>query len=79
MSQRGGAIGAKDKGQRDGGGRTEKTIKKEKFTGRTEELSGFVFNVTSARNADSYGKTVKEFARHIGATLKHVADVKRTM
>ena len=71
-----------------GGGRVEKgreanservAVKQEKFVGRTEALAGYVFDTTTAWNADNYTKTLKEIARHVGSTSKHGADLRWTI
>lgn len=54
-------------------------VKKEKFEGRTEELSGYIFDITPARNANNYSRSLKEIARHVGSTNKFGADLKRTI
>ena len=36
------------------------TVKREKFEGRTEELSGYMFDVTPVRQSNQYARTVKD-------------------
>ena len=50
-----------------------------KFTGREEELEGFIYDITSAKNTDTYSKTTKEIARYVGTLYKHGGDVKRSV
>ena len=57
----------------------DRGVKKEKFKGRTEELSGYTFDITTARNSNNYSRTLKEIARHVGSSSKHRADLKRTI
>ena len=52
-------------------------VKQEKFEGRTEELAGYIFDVTTARNANNFSRTLKEVARHVGSTSKYGADLRR--
>ena len=37
-------------------------IKKEKFEGRTSNLSGYIFDITTARQSNQYSRMVKEIA-----------------
>ena len=55
------------------------TVKKEKFEGRTSELSGYTFDITNARQSNQYSRTVKEVARYVGSKYTSGADVKRTI
>ena len=58
----------------DGAGGTNKGIKplekamvkNEKFDGRTEELSRYIFDVTTTRQSDQYARLVKEVTRYVG-------------
>ena len=59
--------------------RVDRGVKKEKFEGRKEELSGYTFDITTARNSNNYSRTLKEIARHVGSSSKHGADLKRTI
>ena len=54
-------------------------VKQEKFEGRTEELAGYIFDVTTARNANNFSRTLKEVARHVGSTSKYGTDLRRTI
>ena len=54
-------------------------MKKDKFEGRTEELSGYTFDITTARKSNNYSRTLKEIARHVESSSKHGADLKRTI
>ena len=54
-------------------------VKKEKFEGRTAELLGYIFDITPARNANNYSRSMKEVARHVGSANKFGADLKRTI
>ena len=70
------------RGNGDRGGRrikTETEIKTEKFDGSTDELSGYLFEVTGARNSNRYSRTVKEIARYAGSSSRYGADLKRTI
>ena len=69
--------GRGDKGKQVNNDRTE--IKQEKFEGRAEGLAGYVFNTTTARNANNYTQTLKEIARHVGSSSKFGADLRRTI
>ena len=53
--------------------------KQETFQGRPEELAGYVFDVTTARNANNVSRTLKEVARHVGSTSKYGTDLRRTI
>ena len=50
-----------------------------KFEGRNESLSGYTFDVTTARDSDRYLRTLNEIARYAGATLRHGGDIQRTI
>eukprot|EP00957_Ditylum_brightwellii_P035770 2712191-Ditylum_brightwellii.AAC.1 len=41
-----------------------------KFKERSEDLKGFIFD-TDPRNADRFVSVQEEFARHVGASVKH--------
>ena len=53
--------------------------KREKFNSRTEELSRYVFDITSAHNSNQYARVLKEVACHLGSTSKFGADLKKTI
>ena len=69
------AGGQSDRKSSCGGG----TAKTEKFVGRKEELSGYVFDITNARNSNNYTRMLKEIARFAGSTSRFGADLKLTM
>ena len=56
----GGAGGRNDRSMNRGGN----VVKKEKFDGRKEELSGYIFDITNARNSNNYSRMLKEIARY---------------
>ena len=64
-----------------GGGTNSKRagVKQEKFEGRTDGLAGYVFDTTTAQNANNYTNTLKEIARYVGSTLKSGADLRQTI
>jgi hypothetical protein len=41
-------------------------IPKEKFVGRSEDLKGFIYDVTISKGGVAYTKTTEEIARYVG-------------
>ena len=73
-------AGGGTRGNRVGiGGRGDGAIKREKFDGRKDELSGYVFGITNARNSNNYSRTLKEIAWYAGSTSKFGGDLKQTI
>ena len=41
-------------------------IPKEKFMGRSDDLQGFIYDVTTSKGGVAYTRTTEEIARHVG-------------
>jgi len=54
-------------------------VKQAKFEGRCEELRGFIYDCSDARQADIFTKTTKEVAEYAGRTCKYSADIRKAI
>ena len=61
--------------QREHHGFRKPVAKQPKFEGRCDELKGFIYDCSDARQADMYTRTTKEIAEYAGCTCKHSADI----
>ena len=76
MSSQGNSVGGAERGSR----ALDKTVVKKNISdGRTDELSGYIFDATTAQQPNQYERTVKELARFVGSTYKQGSDIKRTI
>jgi hypothetical protein len=53
-------------------------VPKEKFTGRSEDLQGFIYDVSTSRGGVAYNRTTEEIARHDGEKYTSVGPYVRT-
>jgi hypothetical protein len=53
-------------------------VPKEKFTGRSDDLQGYIYDVTSSKGGVAYKRTTEEIARHIGEKYTKVGAYVRT-
>ena len=47
-----------------------------KFEGRCEELKGYIYDCSDARQSDQFTKTTKEIAEYVGRTYKQGGDIR---
>jgi hypothetical protein len=59
-------------------GNTIAHIPKEKFTGRSDDLQGFIYDVVTSRGGIAYTRTTKEIARHVGEKHTTIGSYLRT-
>ena len=69
---------SRGRGGRGGRGRTPSS-QQPKFKGNCTELSGFIFDCTDYRQADTYVTTVKRIADYVGAEYKHGGDIRSSI
>jgi hypothetical protein len=53
-------------------------VPKEKFTGRSEDLQGFIYDVSTSRGGVTYTRTTVEIARHAGEKYTSAGPYVRT-
>jgi hypothetical protein len=53
-------------------------VHKEKFTGRSEDLQGYIYDVSTSRGGVAYARTTEEIARHVGEKYTSVGPYVRT-
>ena len=61
------------------GGFKKPIVKQPKFEGKCEELKGFIYDCSDARQADMFTKTMKEIAGYAGRNYHHSADIRRAI
>jgi hypothetical protein len=57
---------------------TNTYVPKEKFTGRSEDLKGFTYDVTTSKGGAAYTRTTEEIARHVGEKYTNTCSYIRT-
>ena len=50
-----------------------------KFEGKCDDLKGYIYDCTDAKQADAYTKTTKEIAEYVGRTYKYGSDARRSI
>jgi hypothetical protein len=53
-------------------------VPKEKFTGRSDDLQGYIYDVTTSKGGVAYKRTTEEIARHVGEKYNNVGSYVRT-
>jgi hypothetical protein len=53
-------------------------VAKEKFTGRSDDLQGFIYDISNSRGGVAYTRTTEEIARHVGEKYTAVGPYIRT-
>ena len=53
-------------------------VPKEKFTGRSEDLKGFTYDVSTSKGGVAYTRTTEEIARHVGEKYTTTGSYLRT-
>jgi hypothetical protein len=60
------------------GAATPAHIPKEKFTGRSDDLKGFIYDITNTKGGVAYTRTTEEIARYVGEKYTTIGSYIRT-